>query len=751
MNNRYIRFISMVLCIIIFMTPLVACSSADKEVKDSLTSDQVTEITEMLETLVSEETSQSNNVDSYTPVTTSTAESIVESALDVLESENNDDFNEELPSSFVGNLDVFVYGLLINQVLLNYDCFNATIRLDDGSYMSGIAYTDYGSYYEVVDETSEYTEGYFPAGFIPLMDEPVRFCDMKKDLHGVEIRNSDYEIDNNSFFLAYDLRSFTDHCVVWGQYLKYGIDDNGDVFYETREFDGTNFDKTVGSLYSFDSGTEIYQGPYNGITKIKSESISSQIDFIEMNKQINDLLDQQDANFSSAEVNTYFCFAQERVNAFLLAQQEETFMGFKVDELVKYMENLSPSDCIRITPNGIEINALMEEVPEEPSLFVKWLVGINAAVAVIGAIVVPLFIPALKPVCEAVAGASTEIFFEVVIQNRTLKNVNWGKVAVAAVTSVAFGFITSIKSFAIGFASSAVVGGASAAAFAYFDGKSTDEIINAFVFGAVIAATVYTVARITSVAVTNVVNKSKFLTNMSSKANNFINKHQVMLFVDSNGNPTWLEKALNPRARAMAEFAMNQFDDKYLDLGRVKNVKYYDSKGVEITKAKAFELEDSYMILDAKKNPEVVEKIGEKISLKFGKPDIDNMGVYKFSMKITPERKDINFPAAISKVRNDYQNNSLPKEFADELNEYLMTNNKTISSFSVEDLNDMGYTFHEGINSITIIDSEVHSFFGHAGGVYYAQQLETFIYDYTALDFLAGVMPECIVGTFVVA
>lgn len=757
MNNRYIRFISMVLCIIIFMTPLVACSSADKEVQDSLTSDQVAEITEMLETFISEESTSSQD-DSLVPTTDSTVETILESAESVLEEKPNDsNDNENDSSSFVGDMDVFVYGLLINRVLLNYDCFNATIRLDDGTYMSGIAYTDYDSYFEVIDETSEYTEGYFPAGFVPLMDEPVRFCDLKKDLHGTEIRNTDYEIENNSYFLAYDLKSFTDHCVIWGQYLKYGIDDNGDVFYETYEFDGTNYDKTVGSLYSYDSGEEIYQGPYNGVTNITGESISSQVDFIELNKQINDLLDQQDANFSNVEVNTYFNIAQERVNAFLLSQQEETYFGYSVEELIKYVDELQPNDCIRITPNGIEINALLEEMPEEPSLLVKWLVGINAAVAVIGGFVVPLFIPWLKPACDAVAGASVEIFSQVVIQNRTLKNVDWTKVAIATVSAVAFGYASYLQDVKIvGLLSVAIIGGATSAAYAYCDGKSGKELANAFVVGAAISSAFFVASKVAGNCISKMVSKSDYLFKLSQKTSNFIANHQVGFPIKgSDGEITILETILNPRAKYASIQALKKFEKENFRNGNVKDVKYFDSKGNEISKKEAYSLEEAFISVDKKAQPEVAAAlkklgVGNKLPISNGKIDWQELGVGTFYIKVTNNR-DTNFKNTMECLIDTMQKepDKLDPQLVKDINTYISKNNINITDLNKNHLNDMGYTIHEDIGFVTIVKTDVHDFFGHAGGVYYAKQLQNFYTDFTYFEKLPGFIPECIVGTFV--
>ena len=56
---------------------------------------------------------------------------------------------------YKGDLETFVYGLLINQLRYEYDTFQAYVDLPDGVTVCGIAYTDYEECY-TDEEEKEY-------------------------------------------------------------------------------------------------------------------------------------------------------------------------------------------------------------------------------------------------------------------------------------------------------------------------------------------------------------------------------------------------------------------------------------------------------------------------------------------------------------------------------------------------------------------------------------------------------------------
>ncbi len=141
---------------------------------------------------------------------------------------------------YVGDVETFVYGLLVSELSYRYDVFPAYVELLDGTYVSGIAYTDYSECYVNEDET----HCYFMAGILPYYgEEEIPQMDFDS---GLVIHNADFEDDETSFILKYASDTFTEHCVVYNQYVKYGVDENGKIDYEKEVYEPGKCDETLG-------------------------------------------------------------------------------------------------------------------------------------------------------------------------------------------------------------------------------------------------------------------------------------------------------------------------------------------------------------------------------------------------------------------------------------------------------------------------------------------------------------------------
>ena len=64
--------------------------------------------------------------------------------------------------------------------------------------------------------------------------------------------------------------------------------------------------------------------------------------------------------------------------------------------------------------------------------------GIGAGITVIACIGASILMPALTPLTGAISGAAVDAFMQVVIQNQTVSNINWKKVAVSAAAGALF-------------------------------------------------------------------------------------------------------------------------------------------------------------------------------------------------------------------------------------------------------------------------------------------------------------------------
>lgn len=389
---------------------------------------------------------------------------------------------------YYGDFETFVYGLLANELKYKYDVFPAYVELQDGTLVYGIGYTDYSECYTNEDESNVV----FQAGMIPYYGETI--IPDEDFNNGISLYDVEYQDDTYGFVLAYESDEFKEHCVIYNKYLKYGVDSNGKVFYETSEFSREECDTEIGSLYSFDENKYLYDTEFGIYTPISGTSLSTEIDYDELEKEINEILDTQDSNFASVSVETYAYIAQESIQSYLLSMQEETFLGYDVDYLVELAEEIDPTECYRITSDGLMAVDLQNNAGNEATTLVKWLVGtgtvIATAVGMVGAVVF-VECPPLSAASGAIAGTAIEIFMQVVISGKSLDSVQWNRVALAAATGAVSGFLgpyvmaqfEGATYFFVDSALDGVLGGVEKSVAAWLDGESGKQMIKQFGYG----------------------------------------------------------------------------------------------------------------------------------------------------------------------------------------------------------------------------------------------------------------------------
>ena len=464
------------------------------------------------------------------------------------------------------DVESFVYNTVYSEYSLIYDVFHAAMVLPDGSEVPGIAYTDYAYYLE--DEGSE--KGYFPVGFIA--DIGYEVPDKEKET-GLVVENLDFTDNNYQFVYGYDTGIFQEHCVLNGQYLKYGVNDKGALEYSTSKYERGSCDETLGALYSFDEGRFVFDPDVGNYKRISGTSLSEALDFAQLEDRINRIIEEQNLNFSSQEITTAVQFAQESVVSYLLSTQEETFLGYNVQELVKAASEIDPMECIRITPEGYVLISV-EGIPDgTPNDVAKWAVGIACGIVVIGSTALNLFVPVARPVSGAITGAAIDVFLQVVVENASVADVQWDKVAVAAVSGAMMAWLcplaasqvtgaatTALNSQVLGKLcgygvltfSNSVVSGATAYANAKIDGS--EDALNAALTGAALGACCTVGASILSETissvgpkVTQLISNTKpgaWLNKATGNAALFIESHQVHLF---ESNKT-IESILAPKS-----------------------------------------------------------------------------------------------------------------------------------------------------------------------------------------------------------
>ena len=486
----------------------------------------------------------------------------------------NDSFVTPQPESIKNtqNTADFVKDLLEGEFALKYDVFDATVYLDNGMILEGIGYSDYASYWESDDGS----EGFWPAGFIA--EAEGEYLNIEDYSEGVLVYNDFYESPDFSFVYAYSVDPFLKHCVYGGQYIKYGVDETGSIIYSTEEYKRGQCDEELGALYSYDEGRYVFDPNVGSYVTITGTSLFQQIDYDSLRNEVNRILSEQDANFVQEEIRTNAYFAQDAVESYLLSLQEETFLGCDVSTLIEEVRNLDPTQCLRFTPEGYIIVPFDEKIPEAPSDLAKWLVGVGCGIAVAGSIVLQVFVPAATPAAGAISGAAIDVFIQVVVDNKSLDNIQWSKVAVSAIAAACLSWLcplgasqvtTSVgkaggsvalrKLAGYGFKtiSNSLVIGVSNGAFALIDGEDPEHVGNAFLIGAAIGACCTVFVSLLSEGAHAIGNAftASHPNNWMVKAGNavggFIGKHQVHL------KNSALEEILSPKTVYQAARAAN--------------------------------------------------------------------------------------------------------------------------------------------------------------------------------------------------
>lgn len=681
--------------------------------------------------------------------------------------ESTESSSDEPWSAYEGNLDTFVYGLLGQEYDACYNTFNAAVDLPDGSVIYGIGYTDYMGFIERDDG-----EGYFPAGFIGLIGEPAIPSDLSET--ATVIHNLDVDEEPYGYLLAYDTKPFMEQCVIWNQYLQYGVDDTGCITYKAEPYSRDVVDEDLGALYSYDESKYLYDPDVGDPVRVTGTSLVEELDYAAIEDEVNRIIKEQDYNFAESDVETTLYIAQEKVTSALLSMQEETFIGCDVDELIELTKQLDPKECVRFTEDGMATVDLDETPPAEPDKLSKWLVGMACGAAITGSIALNIFMPAATPFSGAVSGAASEVFMEVVIQNQALTNVDWGRVAVASASAAALawacpllaeraakgtvallsgmnnldvtGALGKLAGYGVQTCSNGLVTGVTSATFAVMDGKSGKEVKDAFTTGFVVGAVCTAVAAAGSEALNgslNVLenkNPDNWFVKLTKETSETISEHQQQFHLKNQN----VEDILAPKS--VNEAVTTAVND--LKVQRAGSVELYDKiqqlpadnnknlmkcdpdTGEPLTKAQLEENGGNCVIKlrdDCSNAAREAFKAGNTDSLNVidGDPQFQDVSAYTFqpSGKMTPNR-DKNYAMYKKDLANMWSEKDA--DIPDFVKQYLADHNLSpdeLNSTVVGDiLSDSHLTPHEmTTEKVALVPADIHRIVSHYGGVAHAK------------------------------
>lgn len=646
---------------------------------------------------------------------------------------------------YKGDLETFVYGLIIDQLKHRYDVFPASTTLSTGEDVYGIAYTDYEKCY--ANETNQL----FESGFLPFAGENEIPDDDFNE--GLLLNNLDYTDSETSFLMKYGSNPFTEHCVVYGKYVQYGVDKYGRIFYDATDYERGKCDESLGSLFSYDNGGYVFDTEVGNYVNVTGSSLYGQIDYDELQKEINRILETQDNNFSNISIETCAYYAQEAVISYLLSHQEETFLGYNAKELIKLAKELNPLECYRITNEGISVQQLIHDGGASGAT--RWIVGtccvMSIAVSCLGSVVVSQC-PFLSSVTGATAGISIELFMQVVCSGEPIDKVDWNKVLVAAIAGAASGYISpyvlakynGLAYFAMDSIIDGFVGGFERAVIAWMDGEEGFEVIKAFgkgfALGSILSASFKAAGNVAEFAARKLgpgvqkLSKSVF-PKLTAKISVFTGEmgkklYKLKDYADSSVfhseyisrkiSEKQLQKIINNGSIDLADEAFKQLSSEDI----------YDNSGRSISKDVLRDLfdeaDDNITIAYFKKGDEIVEIVKKNgmVGIVFDNSKYQTVSIPGGLTK----NRDKNFNEAAKVLIDEWKADA--SKIPDSIASMMKETGNTIDDVTPEQLvkliqkSDM--VIHENIDmlTITLAPRELHKLISHMGGVGLAKFLK---------------------------
>lgn len=716
MKRNSKRFVSVLLILTMFVSLLTGCGKTEEEMSFPTGSASITL------SPTGEAISNTPTVRPKTPSVTQTVNNGVKVVAKDAGLVVSEDWRD-----YVGNLEVFVYGLIATDLGTHFDVFPAAVTLSDGTEVCGIAYTDYSECFGNEDGT----DGIVTAGFVSAIgDEAVPIDEFES---GLEIENLEIPETTFSYILTYRSDACKSHCVVYGQYLVYGIDNDGRAFYESQPYQSGQYDESLGSLYSYDEARYIVDFEVGEFIPLTGVPIIESIDFASIEKEINDIISRQNVNFVSVDTESCIAVSKAAVKSYLLSLQEETFLGYDVKTLVDLAEDLDARECFRITEDGLMVISV-KPIFREPTSLMKWIVGsatvIAFAVSSLGSFVASEC-PIISSAFGAIAGTAVELFMQVVVENKDVRDVNWNTVALAAVTGAVGGAIyTYVGAFSdeslpfsvLDTLIDGTLGGAERVLRSKMNGSDWEEAIDQFGSGFIIAsvASVGTKALFKTIGKLTpgkpVAGSSKDIQQgTKTKFHELLEEIKAKL----DGSKFHSETLMRRHMEEQIEHSIKQLSGSITDLDGNSIDK---SQLAQIAK-KAKDGEQIGYVFSESGKVQALRKWNQNVGPDFPEETIGTAYVGK----IVADRPT-NYNNAAAVFLEEYKKNpdKIPKEIIELMDE---TGNNiediTVNKF-VEMIKKSKYVFHEcaDLKTVIIMSRAVHEEFRHAGGYSVAKAIE---------------------------
>ena len=255
-------------------------------------------------------------------------------------------------------------------------------ELDGKKQAVGIGY--YADGLQIFDDLD-----YNSVGFVSIINENEGYTPLsyESDYIVVEPISGEFDSPYNILTYTYDSIDYY-HFVYKNTYIIYYQVDSTTVRYETYENKRENYDLSLGSLYDFDNNQYIYDESILGEYKNHSAiELFGEEDYAKLENELQVLSEQQLANgYEVLEYNIVY-ISPESIQAYLSSEEEDTFLGYNVDELAATF-GLGTA----LTYNGTTFEKSTIISKEEGYNWKSFLIkmGIGCGIILVGAILSPV-------------------------------------------------------------------------------------------------------------------------------------------------------------------------------------------------------------------------------------------------------------------------------------------------------------------------------------------------------------------------
>jgi hypothetical protein len=253
------------------------------------------------------------------------------------------------------------------------------------------------------------------------------------------------------------------------------------------------------SIQADDDGRNVFDPDLGAAYNVSATSLNTLLDPVIAKGEYERYIAEQTANGFTVDTMNFVYISYSALDAYYLSNQDESLLGIDVEEFYEMERMVGPNQYYWVDENG-NLSVLDFQAEEEEKA--TWLDRLAGAALAVGTICVGVIIVAAVSVVScgaataaapyimgAFIGAGMEIFMQTVVQGKKIKDINWVRVSIAAVS----GALAAIPG--IGWLGAGLLQGGTEAAMTWAEGGSIEDILKAFTVGFITGVVIHGVGK----------------------------------------------------------------------------------------------------------------------------------------------------------------------------------------------------------------------------------------------------------------